>query len=80
LVLQAPVALQTLAPVQVSGSSAFVTPTQVPPAPVQAWHVPHEATPQQRSSTQDPVAHRLAVALEQGLPGASFGEQVPAAQ
>jgi hypothetical protein len=47
---------------------------------VQAWHVPHEATPQQRSSTQDPVAHRLAVALEQGLPGASFGEQVPAAQ
>jgi hypothetical protein len=44
-----------LAPVQVS-SSAPVTATQVPPPPVQAMQVPHEAAPQQRLSTQLPVA------------------------
>lgn len=46
-VLQAPLALQVLAPVQLSGSSAFVTATQVPPGPVQDWHVPHDGAPQQ---------------------------------
>jgi hypothetical protein len=45
--LQAPLALQVLAPVQLSGSSAFVTATQVPPGPVQDWHVPQDATVQQ---------------------------------
>jgi hypothetical protein len=45
--LQAPLASQVLDPVQVSGSSALVTATQVPPGPVQDWHVPQDAAPQQ---------------------------------
>jgi hypothetical protein len=42
--------------VQVSGSSAFTTGTQVPPAPVHAWHTP-QLWLQQRLSVQVPVAH-----------------------
>jgi hypothetical protein len=45
--LHAPLALQLLVPLQLSESSAFVTATQVPPVPVQAWHVPHDAVVQQ---------------------------------
>jgi hypothetical protein len=55
--LQAPLASQVLAPVQLSGSSAFVTATQVPPGPVHDWHVPHEAKLQQWPSTQDLPLH-----------------------
>lgn len=47
LILHAPLASQALLPVQVSASSALVTATHVPPPPVQAWQVPHEAVPQQ---------------------------------
>ena len=67
--LQAPSASQVLDPVQVSGSSAFVTATQVPPGPVHDWHVPQVATLQQWPSTQDPLLHWLAVEIEQTLPG-----------
>jgi hypothetical protein len=52
---QVPVALQVFAPVQVSASSALVTATQVPPAPVQAWQTP-QVWLQQRLSVQLPVA------------------------
>ena len=54
--LHAPVASQVLTPVQVSASSALVTTTQVPPAPVQAWQTP-QAWLQQRLSVQVSVAH-----------------------
>jgi hypothetical protein len=40
--LHVPEASQVLLPMQVSGSSAFVTATHVPPAPVQAWQVPQD--------------------------------------
>jgi hypothetical protein len=40
--LHTPKASQVLLPVQVSASSALVTATQVPPAPVQAWQVPQD--------------------------------------
>jgi hypothetical protein len=53
--LHAPVASQVLTPVQVSASSALVTTTQVPPAPVQAWQTP-QGWLQQRLSVQVPVA------------------------
>ena len=66
--LQAPLALQVYAPVQLSGSSILVTATQVPPGLEQDWHVPQDATLQQWSSTQNPLLHWLAVALEQALP------------
>jgi hypothetical protein len=53
LFLQAPVLSHVRAPEQVlSGSSAFVTATQVPAVPVHDWHVPHAAAAQQRLSTQ----------------------------
>ena len=52
---QVPVALQVLAPVQVSASSALVTATQVPPAPVQAWQTT-QGWLQQRLFVQVPVA------------------------
>jgi hypothetical protein len=45
--LQAPAASQVLVPLQLSGSSALMIATQVPPVPVQAWHVPHAAPVQQ---------------------------------
>jgi hypothetical protein len=45
--LQAPLESQLLVPLQLSGSSAFVTAAQVPPGPVQDWHVPQDATLQQ---------------------------------
>jgi hypothetical protein len=58
--LQPPVASQLLVPLQLSASSAPVTDTHVPPPPVQAWQVPHDATPQQRPSTQPPLVHSAA--------------------
>jgi hypothetical protein len=53
--LHAPFASQVLVPLQTPGSSALVIATQVPPPPVQAWHVPQEALPQQCPSTQFPL-------------------------
>jgi hypothetical protein len=53
--LHAPKASQVLLPVQVSASSALVTATQVPPAPVQAWQVPQDWV-QQWLSVQLPDA------------------------
>jgi hypothetical protein len=76
--LHAPLALQVFAPLQLSGSSAFVTATQVPSTPVQAGHVPHEAALQQRPSTQAPSVHWAA--FEQMVPRPNFCEQVPEAQ
>jgi hypothetical protein len=72
--LHAPVASQVFAPVQLSGSSALVTATQVPPAPVQAWQTP-QVWLQQWLSVQVPVAQ---------LPGGVhawplFNAQVPVA-
>jgi hypothetical protein len=58
--LQAPVASQLLVPLQLSPSSALVTPTHIPPPPVQAWQAPQEATPQQRPSMQFPLLHSVA--------------------
>lgn len=49
---------------------------QVPPAPVQVWHLPHEAVRQQRSFTQLPIKHSLPAA--QISPGPFFGTQEPA--
>jgi len=48
------VASQLCVPLQLS-SSALVTSTQVPPPPVQLWHVPHAMVPQQWPSTQLPL-------------------------
>jgi len=65
LVLHTPLALQVRVMVQVSGSSALVTDTQVPFAPVQAWHDPQAVLAQQWPSTQLPdmqVASRLHMA------------------
>jgi hypothetical protein len=45
--LQVPLESQLLVPLQLSGSSAFVTAAQVPPGPAQDWHVPQDATLQQ---------------------------------
>lgn len=58
--LQAPVASQLLMPLQLPGSSALVTATQVPPPPVQAWQVEHDALPQQVPSTQAALVQSLA--------------------
>jgi hypothetical protein len=58
--LQAPVASQLLVPLQVPGSSALVTATQVPPPPVQAWQVAHDALPQQVPSTQAALVQSVA--------------------
>ena len=56
LSLQAPFASQLLVVlVQLSGSSALVTATQVPPPPVQVWQVPQDELPQQWLSTQAPL-------------------------
>jgi hypothetical protein len=52
--LHAPVASQVLVLVQLSGSSADFTATQVPPAPVQTWQMPHVDCVQQCPSTQLP--------------------------
>jgi hypothetical protein len=38
----------------------LATATQVPPPPVQAWHAPQEAVPQQCPSTQDPLVQSAA--------------------
>jgi len=54
--LQEPVASHDFVLVQLSVSSTLVTATHVPPPPVHAWQVPHEAVPQQVPSTQAPVA------------------------
>jgi hypothetical protein len=58
--LQAPFASQLLFPVQRSGSSALVTATQVPPPPVHAWQLAHDAVPQQWPSTHAPLVHSAA--------------------
>ena len=50
-----PLASQLCVPLQLS-SSALMTCTQVPPPPVQLWHVPQEGAPQQCPSTQLPLA------------------------
>jgi len=52
-----PLASQLCVPLQVSGSSALMTATQVPPPPVQVRQVPQEAVPQQWPSTQLPLTH-----------------------
>ena len=75
--LHAPLASQVLAPLQLLASSAFLMATHVPPAPVQAWQVPHDAEPQQKLSTHAPL-HSAASAHEVPLP--FFGTQVPALQ
>jgi hypothetical protein len=75
LALQVPAASQVLVVAQVSGSSALVTGTQVPPPPVQAWQVPQALTVQQRPSTQLPVVQSVPAA--QLLPGVVL--HVPAA-
>lgn len=58
--LHDPAASQLLVPLQLSLSSALLILTQVPPPPVQAWQEPHEALPQQKPSTQAPLAHSAA--------------------
>jgi hypothetical protein len=54
----------------------FVTDTQVPPAPVQAWQVPHAETPQQWPSMHAPDMHEVPV--EQALPFPIFATHAPA--
>jgi hypothetical protein len=76
LVLQAPVESQVSVPMQLSGSSALVTATQVPPPPVQAWHFPQAETPQQWPSMQDPDMH--AVPAEHAPPFVILVWQAPA--
>jgi hypothetical protein len=75
--LHAPVASHVLAPLQLLASSAFLMATQVPPAPVQAWQVPHDAEPQQKLSTHAPLHSDASL---HALPLAFFGTQVPALQ
>jgi len=75
--LHAPLASQLWLPVQVSGSSAAITATHTPPEPVQAWHVPHAGTPQQRPSTQLPDAQVGAASHTDPLE--RFASQMPAA-
>ena len=58
---QAPDALQVLAPVQVSVSSAPVTDEQIPDVTAQVWQVPVQALLQQWPSTHRAVAHWPAV-------------------
>ena len=58
--LQAPVASHDFVLVQLFASSALVTATQMPPPPVHAWQVPHEAVPQQAPSTHAPLAQSAA--------------------
>jgi hypothetical protein len=76
LLRQLPPASQVLPVVQVSGSSMFVTDRQVPPAPVQAWQVPHAETPQQWPSMHAPDMHEVPV--EQALPFPIFATHAPA--
>ena len=72
--LQVPAASHVLLPAQVSVSSVLVIVTQVPPAPVQVWHV-SQVCMQQRLSVQAPVVH--SPAAEQASP--FFLLHVPAA-
>ena len=76
--LQAPLASQMLVPMQLPGSSAFLMATQVPPAPVQAWQVPHDGEPQQTPSTQLPLVH--SVPAMQAVPPAFFATQALVAE
>ena len=76
--LQAPVASQICVPLQLSASSAFVIATQVPPVPEQAWHAPHDATPQQTPSTHAPLVH--SVAPPHAVPLPFLGTHVPPLQ
>lgn len=76
--LQVPVTSQLLVPVQLSGSSALVIATQVPPAPVQAWHAAQDVDPQQNPSMQAALVHSTAV--PQAMPFPFFGTHVPPLQ
>lgn len=75
--LQAPLPSQVFAPVQLLGSSAFFTSTQVPFAPVQDSHSPQDEL-QHTPSVQDPLVH--SAADPQTLPFPFFGVQTPALQ
>lgn len=77
-VLHVPVASQVVVPVQLLGSSAFVTAAQVPLAVAQVWQVAQDAEPQQTPSTQEPLVHSTPV--PQVLPFPFCGTQVPALQ
>ena len=76
--LQAPLASQVLPPEQLSESSPLVTATQVPPAPVQDWQLPHDAEPQHIPSTQAPLVH--SPAPPQAVPFVFFVTQEPPLQ
>jgi hypothetical protein len=79
LLLQVPLPSQVWVPEQaLFGSSAFVTLTQVPPLPVQAWQLPHADLVQQNPSTQLPLPHSTPV--PHVAPLAFVGVQTPAAQ
>jgi hypothetical protein len=79
LSLHAPVASQLLVPLQLlSGSSALVRLTQLPFAPVQLWHVPHDAVAQQNPSTHALLVHSVPDA--QPVPFPFFGTHVPPLQ
>jgi hypothetical protein len=57
LTVHAPAALQVLAPLHVSGSSAFVTLVHTPVTGAQARQVPEHAAEQHTPSAQKPLAH-----------------------
>jgi hypothetical protein len=76
--LHVPLASQLFVPLQLSESSALVTLTQVPFAPVQDWQVPHEAEPQHIPSTQAPLVH--SPAPPQAVPFVFFVTQEPPLQ
>jgi hypothetical protein len=78
--LQAPVASQPLVPMQLFASSAFLTATQVPPVPVQAWQVPHDGMPQQNPSTQALLVHSALPPAPHAAPLAFLATQVPPLQ
>lgn len=75
--LQTAFASQLRTPLQLSGSSAFFTSTQVPLAPVQARHSPQD-DPQHIPSVQDPLMH--SPAPPQALPLPFFATQTPPLQ
>jgi hypothetical protein len=77
--LQAPVALQLLTPMQLSGSSAFLMATQVPPE-VQAWQAPHDGEPQQNPSTQALLVHSALPPAPHAIPFAFLGTHIPPLQ
>jgi hypothetical protein len=78
LVLHVPVASQVVVPVQLLGSSAFVTAAQVPFAVAQVWQVAQDAVPQQTPSTHEALVHSTPV--RHVLPLPFCGTQAPALQ